>query len=77
MPLGLGLGIGPLLFFGLIGGFFVAQFTWIFFGQLQIALDIGYPGALLFTAPLIYQIGWMLAGVLGVPLHYSSKGKII
>ncbi len=72
-----GLGIVPILVFGAIFGFAVAQFSWIIFGQIQIALSMEYPDALFYAPPLIYQIGWTIVGTLGFPLHYSSKGKII
>lgn len=59
------------ILFGGVFGFMIAQFSWMFFSGF-----FDYPGILIF-APLTYTFGWIIVGILGYPLHYASKGKII
>ena len=57
------------LFFGAIFGSFIGQFSWIFIG---IVMNFQ---SFIFIAPLSYIIAWAIAGALGFPLHYASKGR--
>ena len=75
--LNIGLGIVPILIFGGLVGVFVSQFVWILFGQIQMVIGMGMPFAAIYSPPLIFQIGWIIVGALGLLLKVSSRGKII
>ena len=59
-----------MLFFGAIFGSFIGQFSWMFIGMVMNFQSF------IFGAPLSYIIAWAIAGALGFPLHYASKGRI-